>query len=50
MAAGNTRLEVYIDKNLKNEIDRVSKKIIINARTWRIFGKTRGSFWLEIAN
>ena len=45
---GNTGFEIYIDKNLKNELESNSKNIKINARTWKLFGKYRGSFSLEI--
>ena len=47
---GNTGFEIYIDKNLKNELESNSKNIKINARTWKLFGKYRGSFSLEIEN
>lgn len=45
---GITGFEVYIDKNLKDELESNSKNIKINARTWKLFGKYRGSLSLEI--
>jgi hypothetical protein len=45
---GNIMIEVYIDKNMKNELESNSTNIIINARTWKLFGKYRGSFLLEM--
>ena len=44
----NTVIEIFIDKNLKNELEHNSKVIKIDARTWKLFGKYRGSLSLEI--
>ena len=45
-----TGLEIYINKNLKDELEANYESIKINARTWKLFGKYRGSFTLEIIN
>jgi hypothetical protein len=39
---------IFIDKNLKTELEINSKNLKIDARTWKLFGKYRGSFSLEI--
>jgi len=47
---GNTGFEIFIDKNLKDDLESNSKNIKIHARTWKLFGKLRGSLSLKIEN